>query len=443
MKKNYAFYAAAAAFILLVFWANSAHLNQLGVFYNYVLPQAARILHGDFAFTYPIWGYSILTSIGQAFGAPVEFLLVVQYLLAVFGVRLIYDVSRSKPSYSHLPLLLPWAALMSVKWPQAVSSFLILLIIWIYYNNSGGKSKRWGYLAIAVAFGMALNFRSEYLYFPLLAFLVISLASLIKQSKLEFKSSGMICLAMAAGTILLLPWAVNSWGVMGKPLLNSSNGGMVAYISLGDLPGNIWGVEPVDATAWRRAQEAGEPTPFTRRADSLLIGEFKANVFSRPGEYAMKCAYNSLRALGGGLYVGEYAALATTNVKALALNKQVAEAKGIEQKFKALLGGGGASILLMLEKILRLLSMPLFIYILYRALASKHSYDGARLIAVSIILYQILLCAALLYEPRMMNTVYAPALALALGSKRGKSRSRAKSPKPIPELNTGKKRANA
>jgi hypothetical protein len=85
--------------------------------------------------------------------------------------------------------------------------------------------------------------------------------------------------------------------------LTSPNGPAVFYISLGQLPGNAWGIEYGDSTAHRLAEQFGYPSPWL--VPSLFLQASIDSVRLRPAEYVKKCGYNIYRIFHDGVWLGD------------------------------------------------------------------------------------------------------------------------------------------
>ncbi|MCK5741272.1 MAG: hypothetical protein KAH48_03565, partial [Chlorobi bacterium] len=129
-----------AAAIIIVFALNYAHINQQGTVTDVFRPIAENILDGkgyqcaefgDEALTYPLWGYTLLVTADSLTGTNGLFLLTLQAILCYIGILYFYKLFKIQKRYFHLLLFLPFIAMMSVKWPDAIAG--ALLIPYAYY----------------------------------------------------------------------------------------------------------------------------------------------------------------------------------------------------------------------------------------------------------------------------------------------------------------------
>lgn len=282
---------------------NWHHLEQQTNFWNQYVSMAQHFAGTAprEVLTYPTWGYPFLLWV-----LPNHAWLVgLQVLLGVVAMTWAWTrVQAVLPSSRRLTTILfvaavPWYALQSVKWPQAVAASLVVLAVLTLEHAL--KMGRVLTAAIAgVLFGGALYFRSEFLFLvPFLAvFHVVTNPAVRIWARLRIYG------IMYLTTLLtLLPWALHFHGETGRYSLTASQGGIVAFISLGQLPGNPWGARYEDEYAFEYLEGQGLPSSGSSIvADSLLMAEFKRRVKENPGAYLKKVAWNGVRIVSGGFY---------------------------------------------------------------------------------------------------------------------------------------------
>jgi hypothetical protein len=92
-------------------------------------------------------------------------------------------------------------------------------------------------------------------------------------------------------------------------LLTSTNSGHVLFISLGNLPGNTWGITPVDGDP-RMVREVrdqfGHDQTLIHESDDFLRRRFFELVAEDPVEYARKDLHNLVTVPLDGVYSGEF-----------------------------------------------------------------------------------------------------------------------------------------
>ena len=94
--------------------------------------------------------------------------------------------------------------------------------------------------------------------------------------------------------LCLVPWFARHYmitGTIGGP----TNGGHVAYISLGQLPNNVWGIEHDDRFAFSQTNVER----YSPEYDRIMWGKFREAVIGRPFEYLHKIGYNAMLTLRG------------------------------------------------------------------------------------------------------------------------------------------------
>jgi hypothetical protein len=223
------FYASVVLFVLVVFVCNRNHRSQQGGFRGWYCVLASNLVRGlgysaereDLPDSvlyasevknpkpvfFPIWGYPFLIVPGILLGSPSLFLLVVQFFLCIAGLLFFYRVFRAKESFWHIPLFLPFVAEMSVKWPQAITSFLLIAYVYSFYHCL--RSPRRILLVLpGMLLGVAANFRSDYFYLAPFQICMVVLP--------QFKGRRKLYLVLTAVTVLttmvcLMPWALRSY----------------------------------------------------------------------------------------------------------------------------------------------------------------------------------------------------------------------------------------
>ena len=84
--------------IVLIFALNLNHQNQQFIFEHRYLPLSQALTQGSgYAVLYPMWGYSILLTIGLFLGQATTVILSVQALFCFASLRLVYRLQASAP----------------------------------------------------------------------------------------------------------------------------------------------------------------------------------------------------------------------------------------------------------------------------------------------------------------------------------------------------------
>ncbi len=402
------FHWALVAFALLVFGGNWSHSNQQQIFITRYISVAEAVLHGVLPYSvthvfYPMWGYPVTVALGLALGHPtfvIEMLQLVSALLSLVAAYWLLDLQKR---LRDIPLFLPYFALCSVKWPDAFVAILFLLHVALsakFIQSTASTRGRWIYLT-AAGFVLALivNFRTEYFLFPLAEIGVAGAYFVRRRSKPLLMVAAASALACALG---ILPWYLYTAGSASHARLTTSNGAGVAYISLGQLPGNPWGIRHLDSDAFKKANQRGIADPYSEAGEHALTEAVDSAVAAHPAAFAMKVGRNLGMALVGGLYTGEYANLLLTDPQRTQL-EQAHSVKGIPFSSVAIFAA---------EKALRILSMPLLLLLMLLFVRLKRpghgAGDGVYPILLSLILYRLATVALIQYEPRHLNLIYAP-----------------------------------
>lgn len=395
----------------MIFVLNYKHLNQQGTYEDIFLPAAENLINDqiydygelDFVKTYPLWGYSIILIPGVLIGQPDIWILFVQLILCLSVINKLYEILPRAPQVKDLLLILPFIGLMSVKWPDAiVAALLFLSVIRIYqFFKGGGRSNL---LFAGIYFGLIFNFRSEYLFLPLLfSILLFLLSRKNNQKNYQF-------LILLISYIFLFPWVIRNYYHTSEIITGSTNGGTVLYISLGQLPNNKWGIEAVDSQADVITKQNGFINQYEKSADDFLKNEFINLVFEDPVEFLKKVSFNTIKVFYGGLYTGEFSNLFIDKELRTEIDLVVNDAKGLD-KFEALtLYGDKVLISVLLDKLLRLSYVFLWIFLLLKvSLKLRYNLKNNRsisLILFIVILYKIALAGLIQYEYRHLNSIY-------------------------------------
>ena len=260
--------------------------------------------------TFPMWGYAWLLFVTDS----KLVLLVVQNLAAIaavwFFVRTleqegVLGTAGSRVLKILVVLSLPWYAFNSLRWPYSIAVALVLVALALLIRGVERKDKIWPFAAAGIAFGLTLNFRSDYIAVPVFVALgLVALSRVPLRRRLVWAGAW-----IGATYLLLVPWAVYTQHVTGDPLLTSTNSGHVLFISLGNLPDNTWGITPVDGDPRmvREVQDKfGQEQTLTHRSDEFLRRRFFELVAADPVEYARKDLHNLLTVPGDGVYSGEF-----------------------------------------------------------------------------------------------------------------------------------------
>ncbi len=419
------FYALLCVQIFLVFFLNSNHTNQQYIFLYRYIPLANNLIHGN-GYTlngvtpafYPIWGYSLFCSLGLTIGYPIFTTLFLQGLLTLVGVLTFYKISEIAPKIWHLILFLPFISLMSVRWPDAIVAVLLLMFSFCFIKFL--VKPQWiDAILGGLVWGITLNFRSEYIYFPFVAIAII----VVFYRKYLIRTITFCSITLLSSIIFMLPWAIRSDANNAGFRTGATNGGLVLFTSLGQLPHNPWDITPTDQYGEEVVKSHGINDPYSPQGDSVLVKAFVEDIYSKPISFAEKVGYNFASIFLRGLYVGEYSRFFMENNVRDSTESSIKEINGISNK-AIYLKDLDASISLpyLFEKIIQFLFIIFFSYILlstiiafFRNISTVNS--GYILPLYILVIYKIVLVSFIQYEPRHMNSIYMLVLILFLVNK--------------------------
>ncbi len=410
MNKKYTF--LYSIIILIVFILNWGAINQQFVYYDVILPLSESLVN-NFSYNsdsvpafYPLWGYPILQIPGILIKHPAAWTLLIQYLLTLIGLNYFYKLFKIAPKTIHTLLFLPFFALMSVKWPDAIIGFILLPFA--YYLNEYYEFKKLKYLIISgIIIGIAANFRSEYLYLSL--FLLVYVTLFKKGNKL-FLIKTFLYLNLIMITCLL-PWAIRSYAITKEFRFTATNGGAVSYISLGQLPNNKWNIQPFDSSSFAMAKANGMNNPYSPEADKFFKQKVYTLILEKPGEFAKKCIHNFSQIFYRGVYTGEFANSFISFSRRMEINNYLLSKGGQISQLKALLDiPAYESIPILIEKFIQLIYMPitfaLIISLLFSLWKNRKSPDFIQILISGIFIYRIITISLIQYEYRHVNPIY-------------------------------------
>ncbi|WP_169796511.1 hypothetical protein [Chondromyces crocatus] len=223
--------------------------------------------------------------------------------LAAIWVRTRAVIPRAGWLKVLLLLALPWHALALSQWSMAPAMSLGVLGV-VGFERALRTSRAGQAVMAGVAFGAALNVRSELLLWTVGCIVCgVQFAMRAERSRRTWKP---LLTFVATVALCLAPWALWYRAHTGRTSLVSSNGGMVAYLSLGQLPGNPWGIVADDAfaVAFLRARADGVD-PVSDAGDQRFAAAFRDAIREHPGAFARKILHNGRNAVLGGFHVGE------------------------------------------------------------------------------------------------------------------------------------------
>lgn len=261
--------------------------------------------------TFPMWGYGFLMAITNNHIA----LVLIQMFLAFFSVfLLISTMEHYKVLTKNYILLLkflllitiPWYSFHSIRWPYSIASSLLVVSLALLYRATQEKKSWFFFIFSGIAFGVLLNFRSDYILMPL------GLASIIwyfKPTVSIFKKTTLWLLCIYSS---LIPWAFFAHKVCGHYLLTSTNGGHLCLAGLGKKPNNKWGIERFETDGCPVIHSfvdnvyGKDACTWDYKADQILKKKFIELVYNDPYEYLKKCLLCCYFIAHDGVYKGEF-----------------------------------------------------------------------------------------------------------------------------------------
>ena len=422
--------AAVAGIGLLIFYLNRNPVAEQDVYLGDYLPYA-RYLTGDGpreVVTYPMWGYPAVIAIsGDFFRMAVQYALALGVILAVLN-----RLGRERPVGLVGTLIIavasvPWFATASLNSASAIAVPLIWLAVLTVLCRAGVLNYRRALVAGALI-GIALNFRSEFLILPgVLALAVVALSAMRAHRLIPRRTSvGPAIALLFVAWASLLPWAIFSQVKTGEINVTSTNGGAVSFITLGQLPGNPWGIVHEDAQARRALDERGHEDvhPYSAEGNDILRSLFLDSIRSEPAACARKVVRNIRNAMIGGLYFGDWEPWlpGSDEVRIDVVKEKIKERLGVNPNLSQIEiyqesgiwddNLGAAEVILVGVAVLFVIGTDLLIVlalITAVVLLASRRLDTLHVFSLLIMAYVVILVGLLQYQPRHMNTAW-PAL---------------------------------
>lgn len=301
-------WVAALAIGAVIAYLNRDALGMQGVLPDYRCFRSAIVAGLDpsanhcASATFPMWGYGwllavttnayalLLFQIAFAVGATVLFLWALERtsILAGIPARIVKAL---------LLISVPWYAANALRWPYSEAASLLLCAVAVLIVAQSYRA----FALSGLLFGLALNFRSDYIGLPVV-FAVVLLALTRRWRR--------VALWLAVIVVALVPWMVYSARATGHVLATSTNSGHVLYISLGQLPGNPWGITPYDGDPRMHreldAHFGRKVSSLTYASDVFLRSRFVHLVRQHPAAWLHKDAHNAEHTFVDGFYDGEF-----------------------------------------------------------------------------------------------------------------------------------------
>jgi hypothetical protein len=403
---------------ILVAYLNRGHLEQQT---NYVAQYVhmARYYKGEVyraVLTYPTWGYPLVLLLFPTY----KLVVIPQVVLGTLAMTALFVRMRRQLASHRTSLLIlyvaavPWFALHSVKWPLSFAASLIVCsLLWL--EDAVLRNSLISAVLAGLCTGLALYFRSEFLYLPI--FLAFSMAAAVMTGRIRIISFRPITLFAVMSWLVLAPWAIHYHRQTGRYSLTSSQRGIVAFISLGQLPGNPWGAVYRDEYARDYLRQRNINVPVqSDSADRVLFREFEHRINEHPFAFLRKVAWNSAVTLVSGFYDPEVPLSSSERSHFAELREYVKElrpypasshgglpaaARADPKAVLALVYWISAKALGALFVIISLVGLLLMLFL-------RRTWSPLLLLLAGFLLYQSVLLMALTTEPRYLNGLYLP-----------------------------------
>ena len=380
--------------ICCIFYLNANHLNEQNIYLFRYLPLAENILNSSFysyngvdVATYPMWGYPALLAFLK-FWNIIDYVYYIQFGLAILS--LIFFLKQIKKKNLFLKIIcsilfLFYTMLLSVKWPDAIMGFIVFMAACSHFYKK--------YFLAGILLAVAYNFRSETLVF-LMVYIVWAIFN-TRQLKI------------ALSLIFIVPWIFYGFSNHGHFIPTTTNSGGVLYISLGQLPNNIWEREHIDSEAKKYVLNASGnevKDPWGYEGGELLKEQFVRDIKNYPAEFVKKLIFNGGSVIIGGLYTIETRYFFFKENEAKMLIKHYKSNK--KEFIRAIISLEYAAIVIALDLIIKFFSVIFFagilIYTIYLLITKKIEFGN---IYFLFILVQILLTVFIQYQPRHISHI--------------------------------------
>jgi len=413
-NKQYCFVVLLLIIQLFIVFLNFHHQKEQSIVSGHYVPYADWIKGtGDRQIlTYPMWGYpaiiALLGSTNAVLFVQAFFSVLVLYMAYIRSCSLFPLPSRTFMFLFMFPL--PWYFLHAVRWATSPAVLLGTCSLVLLSKNRLVLS-----IIAGVLMGLSFNFRSDWLGIPL----VLSFVSLV-----HFKSNKLpvnffqVFVFTALSYLMLIPWLIFSSTVSNYPSLTSSNSGMVAFITLGQLPSNPWGVIHEDSYARVELEKRGyvDVAPYSSEGSRVLGMAWRESIKAHPVAFVKKCVVNFAVLVAGGFYMGELplnaadmnsVAEARESIRDI-IHGRFVDVHAIHSNAAAI--GVGYFVLSTIAGVVYIIFTIVGMFTLKSSILS----DSWLYISFVVILYIISVSIVLQAQPRHMNPIYVFAIVYAI-----------------------------
>ena len=400
------------------FGLNYFHQDQQGgIFYGRYLVLSESIREFAYSYpgqagsaaTYPIWGYPVLMAVLDPL-LDIQSVYILQYLLLLVSFWLIYryfDIPGWDTPFKMVLFhgaLVAFAMSLSVKWPLAIVSFLLLVFGLLH------QGRKYSLASLALLLAVHFRFEAIVLWGIYLVFLLseslrgrIRYRDLLPAGKNPYGAGLLIICSL----FLLTSWPLFQYLQHGQLLLGTSNSGGVLYIGLGQLPNNPWNRVFADKSATDYARSQGVEDAWDLEGNRVLTRRFLRDVSEHPLAFVGKVLYNQLRILSGGFYIAELRTLSVRRDPAKDEEQKALFARyksDVPSLFQDTLSLNVHAYTMLSQLFLKILSILLFLgllgTLLFRLARGDLSLSNAY---VWMIAGQFLTIGVYMYQPRQVS----------------------------------------
>ena len=277
-----------------------------------------------------MWGYGIIHFMGLS---KITVLMLQQALTIYALLRLDRLLVRyniiSNIQYFRLIILLSstWFLLHTQMWPRSITANLFLIGITFYIEFIISKKEIYLFYA-SIIFGIMHNFRPDYFYLSFILYFYLIFLSFkeVTWKKVFFP---------LVQYIFLIPWMFFTYHQTGKFIPTSTNAGHVLFIGLGQLPGNKWGITPVDEDPVKKKVLSDEFGPVFKsddyEEDIFLKSKFIEYVKKDPLEYLKKLIFSLRLMILDPFYVGNVGSFQKNEISNI---KEIRELESLIYRFE-------------------------------------------------------------------------------------------------------------
>lgn len=250
---------------------------------------------------HPMWGYAIVIALLGPW--TVLFNGAAGFAVYVWAYREM-NLGRAMPSAMTYLATLAYAAIAGSWHDTSLWLSVVLASTALLYKYDVTAAVPGA--VVGVLWGLAYNIRSEALLM-FAAFLVTSLAYYrLAHLRTPLRHHAAV---LAAFVVMMVPWGLYTEATLGKYSPSSTNGGAVAYYSLGLVPDNGHGIHFKDEYVFEQAKLIGEASPWSSRSNDHFRAEYVRLITAEPSLFAKKIAWGIFTALRSGVYFPDFRAL--------------------------------------------------------------------------------------------------------------------------------------